>query len=415
MTLAEADLAALVDEWLDWAEAASRLGVTAGQGAHHDPRPRARRGRPDARAPARRCRPTSSRTGWSSRACRPADRAARRRVRRPRVHRLALTDDDLPGPPDRRAAREPRRRGQAPRPGHGAVSRHARLKWNRTPIGGRSSLRDPDRDVVLHQVAFDHDGETITIGGDAARRRRPTATTRRSSGDVDPESGLPWSLAELPVEGQATLALIDQGGPFPYDKDGVDLRQLRGAAARPPARLLPRVHGRHPGSTIAAPAGSSPATAGSTTGPTTTTSRSNGSHGGSHERTGQDPGPPPRPGRLPLARRLPAAEVGTPSSTPAGGSGTSTAGTTRPATSSWPRSARRSPSPSTTGRTSTPSTTACATCRARRCCSGTAGARSPAPTRPPSTPSAPILADHTATLTTLLRGDGPEVDVPSLD
>jgi RNAse (barnase) inhibitor barstar len=26
-----------------------------------------------------------------------------------------------------------------------------------------------------------------------------------------------------------------------------------------------------------------------------------------------------------------------------------------------------------------------------------------------------ILADHTATLTTLLRGEGPEVDVPSLD
>ena len=26
-----------------------------------------------------------------------------------------------------------------------------------------------------------------------------------------------------------------------------------------------------------------------------------------------------------------------------------------------------------------------------------------------------ILADHTASLTTLLRGDGPDVDVPSLD
>ena len=28
MTLAEADLAALVDEWLDWSQAAERLGVT---------------------------------------------------------------------------------------------------------------------------------------------------------------------------------------------------------------------------------------------------------------------------------------------------------------------------------------------------------------------------------------------------
>ena len=35
-----------------------------------------------------------------------------------------------------------------------------------------------------------------------------------------------------------------------------------------------------------------------------------------------------------------------------------------------------------------PSTTACATCPAARCCCGTAGARSPARTRPPSAPSA---------------------------
>jgi ribonuclease T1 len=46
--------------------------------------------------------------------------------------------------------------------------------------------------------------------------------TEVASGDIDPESGLPWVLEdELPVEGQGTLALIDQGGPFPYDKDGV--------------------------------------------------------------------------------------------------------------------------------------------------------------------------------------------------
>ncbi len=65
---------------------------------------------------------------------------------------------------------------------------------------------------------FDHDGESITIGGDPT----PSATaTQVESGDLDPTSGLPWVREdELPVEAQGTLALIDQGGPFPYDKDG---------------------------------------------------------------------------------------------------------------------------------------------------------------------------------------------------
>lgn len=39
--------------------------------------------------------------------------------------------------------------------------------------------------------------------------------------DVDPDSGLAWVLeTELPPNAQATLVLIDAGGPFPYDKDG---------------------------------------------------------------------------------------------------------------------------------------------------------------------------------------------------
>jgi len=43
-----------------------------------------------------------------------------------------------------------------------------------------------------------------------------------SAGGVDPESGLPWvALDELPPEASETIALIDEGGPFPYDRDGV--------------------------------------------------------------------------------------------------------------------------------------------------------------------------------------------------
>jgi ribonuclease T1 len=103
------------------------------------------------------------------------------------------------------------------------------MKWDRTTV----------KAVVIAFVTlvatlffirwtFDHDGETITIfGDDPTQSARPTPTEPTSSptvgsGDIDPESGLPWVLEEeLPVEGRATLALIDQGGPFPFpDKDG---------------------------------------------------------------------------------------------------------------------------------------------------------------------------------------------------
>ena len=75
----------------------------------------------------------------------------------------------------------------------------------------------------------DHEGETITLGGD----REPTSAASSAdieSGDVDPESGLRWIRSdELPATGQATLVLIDQGGPFPFpDKDGSTFGNLEG-------------------------------------------------------------------------------------------------------------------------------------------------------------------------------------------
>lgn len=59
----------------------------------------------------------------------------------------------------------------------------------------------------------------VGCGGTAAA---PSAGTQLlPDSDVDPVSGLPWVLeAELPPTAQQTLALIDDGGPFPYDKDG---------------------------------------------------------------------------------------------------------------------------------------------------------------------------------------------------
>ena len=62
-------------------------------------------------------------------------------------------------------------------------------------------------------------------------RRRPGLEPRRTArrtpaspegGDRDPESGLPYvAEADLPPEAGETLELIDAGGPFPDDRDGV--------------------------------------------------------------------------------------------------------------------------------------------------------------------------------------------------
>ncbi|MGI8524123.1 MAG: ribonuclease domain-containing protein [Nocardioides sp.] len=41
------------------------------------------------------------------------------------------------------------------------------------------------------------------------------------NGDADPGSMATVRVAELPVQARDTLTLIDRGGPFPYDRDGV--------------------------------------------------------------------------------------------------------------------------------------------------------------------------------------------------
>ena len=55
-----------------------------------------------------------------------------------------------------------------------------------------------------------------------ASTARPTAGPTPSSGARDPETGLRTvALRDLPQEAQATVALIERGGPFPYAQDGV--------------------------------------------------------------------------------------------------------------------------------------------------------------------------------------------------
>jgi len=59
------------------------------------------------------------------------------------------------------------------------------------------------------------------------------ATKPAASESTDPESGLKIvAVADLPKEAQATLKLIDQGGPYPYSRDGVVFGNLE--------KLLPK-------------------------------------------------------------------------------------------------------------------------------------------------------------------------------
>lgn len=63
----------------------------------------------------------------------------------------------------------------------------------------------------------DSPGESPTDGGEV-----PDSGT-------DPDSGLPVvQEADLPPEAHDTLALIDQGGPFPYEEDGTTFSNREG-------------------------------------------------------------------------------------------------------------------------------------------------------------------------------------------
>ncbi|WP_239459844.1 ribonuclease [Nocardioides daejeonensis] len=60
-----------------------------------------------------------------------------------------------------------------------------------------------------------------------------TTPTAAQTLDIDVASGLRWvSVAELPPEAEETLELIDAGGPFPYDRDGVTFGNYEGILPR---------------------------------------------------------------------------------------------------------------------------------------------------------------------------------------
>lgn len=73
---------------------------------------------------------------------------------------------------------------------------------------------------------------TATIAATTAATRPPptaTATPRAQSIAPTPNDGLATvALGALPPEARQTIALIDRGGPFPYDRDGITFGNREG-------------------------------------------------------------------------------------------------------------------------------------------------------------------------------------------
>ena len=105
------------------------------------------------------------------------------------------------------------------------------MKWNRQTVTWVAAAFALVAFVSL-MLALGEEERTITIGGDGPPTGAPTSASvaeEVETGDTDPESGLPFVREdELPVFAQGTLALIDQGGPYPCDKDGSTFGNFEG-------------------------------------------------------------------------------------------------------------------------------------------------------------------------------------------
>ena len=93
------------------------------------------------------------------------------------------------------------------------------------------------------------DGLTSATTPATAPSTDPTDDTGRDGG-TDPESGLPIvQLSDLPPQAAETLDLIDAGGPFPEDRDGVTFENREDLLPDHPLGYYKEYTVRTPGST----------------------------------------------------------------------------------------------------------------------------------------------------------------------
>jgi ribonuclease T1 len=76
--------------------------------------------------------------------------------------------------------------------------------------------------VLLAAMAVGYLGrQLVDPAGEAGGPAAGAPAADAPSGQATPASGLPTVAVDtLPAQARATLTLIDQGGPFPYDRDG---------------------------------------------------------------------------------------------------------------------------------------------------------------------------------------------------
>lgn len=89
---------------------------------------------------------------------------------------------------------------------------------------GGTTTQDPQASPTTAGPTENPSGTASDVPSLPTPTQTATGSPPPTSG-TDPESGLPVVVvADLPPEARATIALIDQGGPFPYPQDGDTFR-----------------------------------------------------------------------------------------------------------------------------------------------------------------------------------------------
>ncbi|KRF17421.1 hypothetical protein ASG90_09080 [Nocardioides sp. Soil797] len=98
--------------------------------------------------------------------------------------------------------------------------------WSQQGTNGDDDQTDGSRPQETRSAAPSPSSQSSAPSSNDA----DSSTLPPSDGDaVDPESGLAWIEEDaLPAEARDTLDLIDGGGPYPYDRDGVTFENREG-------------------------------------------------------------------------------------------------------------------------------------------------------------------------------------------